>query len=182
MKTFLKLTVLLILFFSTFITEGQKKTSKKHTSPKVVKFITPPPVPPDELKATFREQSHVFVWQLEKDTSLPASVLCREVVEILADTVVFVGFYTKNPTNYHPTYYTDHGANEDNNLYDVKTEKAHYTIYYDILSIWNAATKKYDKYEVSHDNYMMGLGKLVNLKTKRKYKRDEIYNTVGSSE
>ncbi len=182
MKTLLKPAAFLILLLSAFITEGQKKTSKKNTSPKVVKFITPTPVPPDELKATFSEQPHVFVWQLEKDTTLPASVLCREVVEILPDTVVFTRFYTKNPTNYHPKYYTDHGASEDNNLYDVMTEKAHYTIYYDTLSVWNAATKKYDKYEVSHDSYMMGLGKLVNLKTKRKYKRDEIYNTAGTSE
>jgi hypothetical protein len=181
MNPFIKYFILILCLCSAVNLEAQQKAAKSKKS-KRTKFVTPTPIPPDEVKTTFKILSHVFIWQPEKDTNLPPSFLYREVLEMQTDTVVIKRFYTKKPMEYQTNFYVDYGANEDNEIYVVKTEKAHYTVNYETISIWNATTKRYDKYEISADGYLVGFGKLVNLKTKRIYIRDGIHNSIGTKE
>lgn len=183
MNPFNKFFILFLCLCSAVNIEAQQKAAPaKSKKSKRAKFITPTPILPDEIKSIFKTQSHVFIWQPEKDTNLPASFLYREVLDMQSDTVVIKRFYTKKPMQYQTNFYVDYGANEDNEIYVVRTERAHYTVYYDTISIWNTSTKKYDKFEISADGYLMGFGKLVNLKTKRIYIRDGIHNSIGTKE
>lgn len=181
MNLLIKLFIPILCLCSAVNMEAQQKAAKSKKSKKT-KFVTPTPIPPDEIKSIFKTQSHVFIWQPEKDTNLPPSFLYREELEMQTDTVVIKRFYTKKPMEYHTNFYVDYDSNEDNKIYVVKTERAHYTVYYETISIWNANTKKYDKYKISEDGYLMGFGKLVNVKTKKIYIRDGIHNSIGTKE
>jgi hypothetical protein len=123
MNPFIKYFILVLCLCCAVNLEAQQKAAKSKKS-KRTKFVTPTPIPPDEVKTTFKTLSHVFIWQPEKDTNLPPSFLYREVLEMQTDTVVIKRFYTKKPMEYQTNFYIDYGANEDNEIYVVKTEKA----------------------------------------------------------
>lgn len=181
MKTIHVAKFLLYIFFSlVFIrSNAQKKSSSGKTNTgKNIKYMTPTPLPADHLKTDLLQGNYNFVWQFEHDTSFAAGVLFREEIAFENDSVIFTQYYSKLDMHFYGGHNNVQGKT-GNNIYAVYRFKMPYHLHYDVVSILNYQSKKFEDYKLVRESGFFMFEHLLRLKPQRKYKNED--NVVGSS-